>query len=143
VHHFRGAPPNSLLVWIGRRWDFADPELVGWAQLFGFHLMPVTNVFPQFPLPPDVERYRREGGVFNGTIFRVGHFFALAIQHDWPGLRARPKPDSAAADAFLTIWPGGQDIRWPPTWPVDELGDPHKVTRFFQMARPLAPVDGP
>ena len=29
VHHFRGAPPNTMLVWIGSRWDLADPELVG------------------------------------------------------------------------------------------------------------------
>jgi len=74
-----------MLVWIGRRWDLADPELLGRAQLFEFHFMPVTSAFPQFPIPPDVERYRREGHVFNATIFRVGHFLALALQHDWPG----------------------------------------------------------
>jgi hypothetical protein len=99
--------------------------------------MPVTNVFTQFPIPPNVEKYRREGGVFNGTIFRVGHFFALAMQHDWPVLQARPEPGSVANNAFLQIWPTGPDVRWPPTRPVDDLGDPHQVTRFLEIGPPL------
>jgi hypothetical protein len=143
VHHFRGAPPNTMLVWIGRRWDLADPELLGMAQLFEFHLMPVTNVFPQFPIPPNIERYRREGGVFNGTILQIGHFLALAIQHDWPGLQARPKPGSVADEAFLQIWPTGPTVSWPPRRHVDDLGDTHRITRFFQLAEPEIQVYGP
>lgn len=38
--------------------------------------MPVTNVFQRFPTSPLIEEYRSLGGVFNATIFRVGHFFA-------------------------------------------------------------------
>ncbi|MBM0228216.1 hypothetical protein [Micromonospora sp. ATA51] len=143
VHAFEGAPPNTMRVWIGRRWNLTDPNRPSRAQLFESHFMPVTNVFPGFPLPPDLERYRSEGGVFNATVFRVGHFFALALQHDWPGLRARPKLGSAAADALLPIWPAGRTIQWPPPRPVEDLGDPHKVTRFLQLAPPLAPVSGP
>jgi hypothetical protein len=95
------------------------------------------------PLPPDVERYRQEGGLFNGTIFQVGHFFALAFQHDWPGLRTYPKPESEAVDALPQIWPIGPTVHWPPPTPVDDLGDLHKVTRFLQISPPLAPVSGP
>ena len=98
-------------MWIGRRWDLANPEWLGTAELFDFHLMPVINAFPQFPLPPGIERYRREGNPLNGTIFQVGHFFALALQHDWPGLQARPKPESEADGAFLQIWPTGPAVR--------------------------------
>jgi hypothetical protein len=143
VHQFRGAPANTMLVWIGRRLDLANPALLGRATLFDYHLMPVTNAFPQFPIPPDIERYRREGHVFNGTIFQVGHFLALALQHDWPGLQARPKPGSTADGAFLPIWPTGPAVRWPPSRPVDDLGDIHKVTQFFQMAPPQVPVYEP
>ena len=105
--------------------------------------MPVTNHLRRFPIPPDVENYRREGGVFNGTIFQVGHFFALAFQHDWPGLQTQPKPGSKAVDALPPIWPTGPTVHWPPPKPVDDLGDLHKVTRFLQIASPLAPVSGP
>jgi hypothetical protein len=132
-----------MLVWIGHRWDLADPELIGRATLFDFHLMPVTNAFLQFPIPPEIERYRREGHVFNETIFQVGHFFALALQHDWPGLRARPKPGSDADGAFLQIWPTGPAVRWPPSRHIDDLGNTHKITRFFQMAQPLVPIYEP
>lgn len=148
-YHYRrvwaaqGAPAHTMLVWVGQRRNLAHPVRPGQALLFDSHFMPVTDVFPQFPVPPDLERYRSEGGVFNGTIFQVGHFFALALQHDWPGLRGRAKPDSEAADAFLPVWPTGPAVRWPPRRPVDDLGDAHKVTRFIQMAPPLAPVEGP
>lgn len=140
IYHFRGVPPKTMLVWIGHRWKLANPALPSRVQLFDSHFMPVTVVFPAFPMPPNLERYRSEGGVFNGTVFQVGHFFALALQHDWPGLRARPKPDSAAADAFLRIWPSGPTVRWPPPRPVEDLGDPHKVTQFLQIALPIVPV---
>jgi hypothetical protein len=143
VHHFRGAPPNTMRVWIGRWWNLAHPSRRGKAKLFDSHFMPVTDVFPQFPTSPLLEKYRSNGGVFNGTIYRVGHFFALALQHDWPGLRARPKPGSAAADAFLPIWPTDPTVLWPPPRPVDDLGDAHKVTSFLQIAPPLVPVYGP
>jgi hypothetical protein len=83
VHSSQGAPRDTMRVWVGRRWNLADAP-TGRADIFDFHFMPVTNKLRQFPIPPDVERYRREGGVFNGTIFQVGHFFALAFQHDWP-----------------------------------------------------------
>jgi hypothetical protein len=142
VHHFRGAPPNTMLVWIGRRWDLADRELVGRATLFDFHLIPVINAFPQFPIPPEIESYRPAGHPLNGTIFQVGHFFALALQHDWPGLQARPKPGTEADGAFLHIWPGDA-VRWPARRHIDDLGDPHKITRFFQMAPPLVPIYEP
>jgi hypothetical protein len=121
-----------------RHWrNLAAAGRPGWARIFDSHFMPVTNVFTQFPIPPNVEKYRREGGVFNGTIFRVGHFFALAMQHDWPVLQARPEPGSVANNAFLQIWPTGPDVRWPPTRPVDDLGDPHQVTRFLEIGPPL------
>jgi hypothetical protein len=142
VRDFEGAPPNTMLVWIGRRWNLTDPNRPGTEQPLDSHFMPVTDVFPEFP-PPDLERYRSEGGVFNGTVFQVGHFFALALQHDWPGLRARPNPHSAAADTFLPIWPAGPTVRWPPPRPVEDLGDPHKVTRFLEIARPAVPLIGP
>jgi hypothetical protein len=105
--------------------------------------MPVTDAFPTLPLPPELEEYRRAGGVFNGTIFQVGHFFGLALQHDWPGLHVRPNPDTEAGDAPLPIWPTGPTIQWPPPRAVDDLGDPHKVTRFLQMAPPLVPIYEP
>jgi hypothetical protein len=143
VHDFRGAPPNTMRVWIGRRWDLADPELLGIGTLFDFHLMPVINAFPQFPMPPEIENYCRAGHPLNGTILQVGHFFAFTLQHDWPGLRMRPKPDSKADGAFLQIWPTGPAVRWPPRRPVDDLGDTHKITRFFQMSPPLVPIHEP
>lgn len=134
---------NTMRVWIGQRWNLADPDRLGHARLFDSHFMPVTNVFPQFPRPPDIARYISEGGVFNATVLQVGHFFALTLQHDWPGLQARPTPRSDADRAFVPIWPIGPDVRWPPAWPVDVLGDAHKVTQFFQMAQPVVPVIGP
>jgi hypothetical protein len=143
VRHFRRAPPNTMLTWIGCRRNLANPYRPGKMQIFESHFMPVTDVFPQFPMPPELERYRSEGGVFNGTIFQVGHIFALALQHDLPRLRARPQPGTAAADALLPIWPTGPTIDWPPSRPVDDLGDPHQVTRFLEMAPPLVPVHGP
>ena len=139
----RGAPANTMLVWVGQRRNLADPVRPGRAQLLDSHFMPVTDVFPQFPLPPDLEMYRSQGGLFNGTTFQVGHFFALALQHDWPGLRARPKPDSEAANALVPIWPVGATVRWPPRRPIDDLGDAHHLTRFLQMAPPLVPVVEP
>ncbi|KAB1160981.1 hypothetical protein F6X68_06645 [Micromonospora sp. AMSO12t] len=143
VYHLKGAPPNTMRVWIGRRLNLADPNWPRRAQLFGAHFIPVTDKLPVFPVPPDFERYRSEGGVFNATIFQVGHFFALALQHDWPGLRARPNPGSAAAGALRPIWPTARTVEWPPPRPVDDLGNPHKVTRFLQIAPPLVPVFDP
>jgi hypothetical protein len=142
VHNFQGAPPDTMRVWVSRRRNLADAP-TGRLHIFDFHFMPVSNKFRQFPIPPDVERYRREGGVFNGTIFQVGHFFALAFQHDWPGLRTYPKPGSEAVDALPPIWPIGPTVHWPPPKSIDDLGDPHKVIRFLQIAPPLAPVSGP
>jgi len=143
VYAAEGAPANTVRVWIGQRRNLADPARPGRAKLFDSHFMPVTNVFPEFPMPPDLARYRDEGGVFNGTIFQVGHFFALVLQHDWPGLRAQPRPGSEAEHAFVPIWPVGPDIRWPPLRPVDDLGDAHKATRFLQIAPPVVPVYEP
>jgi hypothetical protein len=143
VHHFEGAPPNTMSMWIGRRLNLAEPHRPGRVQLLDFHFMPITDAFPVFPLPPDLEMYRHEGGVFNGTVFQMGHFFALALQHDWPGLRARPNPVSKTATALLGAWPTGATVHWPPLRPVDDLGNPHKVTRFLQLAPPLVPVHGP
>jgi hypothetical protein len=131
-----------MRVWVSRRRNLADAP-TGRMQIFDFYFMPVTNHIRQFPTPPEVERYRRKGGVFNGTIFQVGHFFALAFQHDWPGLRTGPKSGSEAVDALPPIWPIGRTVHWPPPKSIDELGDPHKVTRFLQIAPPLAPVYGP
>jgi hypothetical protein len=142
VHHFGGAPPNTMRVWIGRRWNLANPNRTDRAQLFDAHFMPITNAFAEDPLPADLETYRRECGMFNATTFQVGHFFALTLQHDWPGLHARANPDTEAADALLPIWPTGPTVHWPPRGPIDELGDPHKVTRFLQMAPPVVPVYG-
>jgi hypothetical protein len=143
VHRFRGAPPNTMRVWIGCRWNLASPDRPSSARLFDFHFMPVTDAFPKLPLPPELEDYRRAGGVFNGFIFQVGHFFGLALQHDLPGLQVRPNPSTEAVDALLPIWPTGPTIQWPPARPVDDLGDPHKVTRFLQIASPPVRVSEP
>jgi hypothetical protein len=83
VHNSQGGPPDTMRVWVGRRRNLADAP-TGRVHIFDFHFMPVTNHVGQFPIPPDVERYRQEGGVFNGTIFQVGHFFALAFQQIGP-----------------------------------------------------------
>jgi hypothetical protein len=139
----RGAPANTSLVWIGHRQDLANPDHHSRARLFDSHFMPVTDVeWPQ-PIPAALTTYINEGGVFNGTVFRVGHFFALALQHDWPGLQVRPVPGIKADGAFLQIWPTGPTVRWPPRRHVDDLGGTHKITRFFEMAPPLAPIYEP
>jgi hypothetical protein len=130
-------------VWIGCRWNLASPDRPNSARLFDFHFMPVANAFPKLPLPPELEEHRRAGGVFNGTIFQVGHFFGLALQHDWPGLQVRANPSTEAADVLMPIWPTGPTVQWPPPRSVCELGDPHKVTRFLQMAQPLIQVYEP
>ena len=114
-----GAPANTIRIWIGERRDLASRTHPGNVTLLNSHFMPVTNVFPEFPIHPEIERYRTEGGVFNATIFQAGHFFALALQHDSPD---------------------GLDVRWPPPRAVDELGDPHKITRFFEVAPVMASV---
>ena len=148
--HFRrvcavqGAPANTALVWIGQRQDLAHPARPGRGKLFDSHFMPVTDVERLGPVPADLTRYISEGGVLNGTIFQVGHFFALVLQHDWPGLRVRPRLGTDAEHALVQVWPAvGGDVRWPPRLPVDELGDPHRVSRFLEMAPPLSPVYGP
>jgi hypothetical protein len=143
VRHFRGVPPNTMRVWIGWQRNLAEMDRPGKVQLFDSHFLPVTNAFQQSPLPADVERYRREGGVFNGSIFRVGHFVGIALQHDWPGLQARPSPRSAAAEALLPIWPTGPTVQWPPFRPVDDLGDLHSVTQFLEIAPPLVRIYEP
>jgi hypothetical protein len=91
VYNVRGAPANTMRMWVGHRWNLADHQ-PGRAQIFDFSFMPVTNPLGRAPIPPQVKRYRQESGVFNGTIFQVGHFFALAFQHDWPGLQTQPTP---------------------------------------------------
>ena len=142
LHSVQGAPANTMRVWVGHRRNLVDAP-TGRLHIFDFHLMPLTNKFRRFPIPAEVEQYRREGGVFNGTIFQVGHFFALAFQHDWSGLRIHPTPGSEAVDALPQIWPIGPTVHWPPPKPVDDLGDPHEVTRFLQIAPPLTPVSRP
>jgi hypothetical protein len=143
VHDFRGAPPNTMRVWVGCRSNLVQTDRPDRVQWFDFHFMPVTDVFPGSTLPPVLERYRSEGGVFNGTVLQVGHFFALALQHDWPGLRARAIPTSPAASALLPMSATGPTVHWPPPRPADHLGDPHKVTRFLELAPPVIPVAGP
>jgi hypothetical protein len=135
VHQFGGAPPNTMRVWIGYRWNLLNPKRADMVQLFDFHYMPIRDAFAEQPLPPNIQNYRSAGGVFNATLFQLGHFFVLALQHDWPGLHVRPKPGTEGADALLPIWPAGPTLQWPPSQPVDVLGDPHKVTRFLQMPR--------
>jgi hypothetical protein len=76
VRHFRGVPPNTMRVWIGWQRNLAEMDRPGKVQLFDSHFLPVTNAFQQSPLPADVERYRREGGVFNGSI--LGSVISLA-----------------------------------------------------------------
>jgi len=148
--HFRrvcaakGAPANTVRVWIGQRQNLAHPTKPGRAKLFDSHFMPVTNADRKDSIYGDLEKkYISEGGVFNGMIFSVGHFFALVVQHDWPGLQFRPIPRSDAEQAFVSIWPIGDDVRWPPPLPVDVLGNPHDVTQFFEMAPPIVRVVGP
>ena len=147
-YHFRrvaaagGAPANTMRMWIGRRRDLASGTRPGHVTLLNSHFMPLTNVFRQFPAHPEIERYRAEGGVFNALVFQAGHFFALAFQHDWPGLLARPRPRTKASHALLPIWPTGSGVQWPPPRSVDELGDPHKITQFLEIA-PIVPLIGP
>jgi hypothetical protein len=148
--HFRrvcaakGAPANTVWVWIGQRQNLAHPTKPGRAKLFDSHFMPVTNAERKDSLDGDLEKkYISEGGVFNGMIFSVGHFFALVVQHDWPGLQFRPIQGSDAEQAFVSIWPVGDDVPWPPPLPVDVLGDTHHVTQFFEMGLPLVRVYGP
>jgi hypothetical protein len=143
VYAAKGAPANTVRVWIGQRRNLATPGRPGKATLFASDFMPVTNVARQFPLPANVGRYIRNGGVFNGAVFQVGHFLALVIQHDWPGLQVRPKPGSDAEQAFISIWPTGADVLWPPPGSVDVLGNVHRVTEFFEFSPPLVSVDGP
>jgi hypothetical protein len=45
--------------------------------------------------------------------------------------------------AFLQIWPTGPAARWPSRRHVDDLGDTHKIPRFFQMAPPMVPIYEP
>jgi hypothetical protein len=140
----QGAPANTALVWIAQLQDLAHPARPGRARLFDSHFVPATKVERPGPVPADLTRYISEGGVLNGTIFQVGHFFALVLPHDWPGLRVRPRPGTDAEQAFVQVWPAaGGDVRWPPPLPVGGLGDPHRVTGFFEMAPPLVPVYGP
>ena len=143
VHDFQGAPPNTMRVRIGQWWNLARPFRGDKTDLFDYHFMPVTNVFPRFPTSPLIQEYRSHSGVFNATIFRVGHFFALALQHDWLGLRAGPKPLTPAAGALAPIGPTRPTVHWPPPRRVDDLGDPHKLTRLLMMAPPLLPVYAP
>jgi hypothetical protein len=65
------------------------------------------------------------------------------LQHDWPGLQARPQPGTEAAQAFVPIWPAGEDVSWPALRPVDGLGNIHRVTEFFEMRPPVVPVVEP
>ena len=139
----QGAPANTALVWIGRRQDLADPDHPGRTRLFNAHFMPLTNAERQGPIPADLTTYIAGGGVLNGTIFQVGHFFALVLQHDWPGLEARAVPGSDAEQAFVSIWPAREKVAWPPAGSVDVLGDIHRVTQFFQMRPPAVAPVGP
>ena len=143
VYATPGAPANTARVWIGQRQNLAHPTKPGRATLFDSHFMPLTNAERRGPVHSDVKSYLSDGGVFNGMIFSVGHFFALVLQHDWPGLQFRPMPGSEAERAFISIWPVGDAVRWPPPLPVDVLGNPHRVTQFFEMGPPLIPVYGP
>jgi hypothetical protein len=140
----KGAPANTARVWIGKRQNLAHPTKRGRAKLFDSHFMPVTNADREGPGHSDLlERYINEGGVFDATIFAVGYLFALVLQHDWPGLQFRPTPGSDAEQAFVSIWPVGDDVQWPPPLPVDVLGNAHYVTQFFEMGLPLVRVYGP
>jgi hypothetical protein len=143
VYAANGAPANTALVWIALRQNLANPDHPGRVRLFNSHFMPVTNADRPGEIPADLTRYISEGGVLNATIFQVGHFFALVLQHDWPGLRARTRPGTDAESSFLAIWPTGGEVRWPPPVPVDVLGDIHQVTQFFEMRPPMVAPVGP
>ena len=123
-------------VWIGQRSNLADPVHPGRAKLFDSHFMPLTNVARGFPVSPELNEYVDQGGVIYATVFQIGHFFALALHHDWPGLEARPIPGSPGDGAFASIWPPAGIVRWPPPLTVDGLGNPHRITQFFQMKPP-------
>jgi hypothetical protein len=135
VYSARGAPTDTVRVWVGRQDNLADP-LPGRVILFDSHFMPLTNVARGFPTNPALNKYIASGGMLNATTFRVGHFFALVLHHDWPGLQVRPVPGTAAEHCFVPIWPVGPTVRWPPPFPADGLGNPHHITRFFQLKPP-------
>jgi hypothetical protein len=136
IYSAKGAPANTVHVWLGCRNNLVSPTHPGRLQLFDSHLMPLTNVPRGFPTPPWLNEYVRSGGTIYATIFQVGHVFGLAFHHQLPGLEARPIPGSVGDGAFASIWPAGGDVRWPPPHAVDGLGDPHRVTQFFAMKPP-------
>lgn len=132
VYSARGAPADTVRVWIGRKGNLADP-ISGRVTLFGAHFMPLTHVPRGFPPLPALNEYIVRGGMLNATIFQAGHFFALTFHHDRPGLQMQPVPRSAAAHCFVSIWPTRQTTWWPPPLPIDGLGNQHHITRFFKM----------
>jgi hypothetical protein len=85
---FQGAPPDTMRVWVSRRRNLADAP-TGRMQIFDFYFMPVTNHIRQFPTPPEVERYRRKGGVQRNdlsgwALLRPGFPARLARPADGP-----------------------------------------------------------
>jgi hypothetical protein len=132
VYSARGAPADKVRVWIGRRENLADP-VAGGVTLLDAHFMPLTNVPRRFPRDPALNAYIATGGMLNATSFQVGHFYALTLHHDRPGLQVQPVPRSAAGHCFTSIWPTRRVARWPPPFPIDGLGNLHRITQFFLM----------
>lgn len=135
VYRAKGAPAETAHVWLGRRDNLGNP-LSGKATLFASHFMPLTNIPRRFPRDPALNAYINRGGKLNATSFQVGHFFALVLQHDWPGLQVQPIPRSRAEQCFVSVWPTHATTRWPPPQPIDHLGDQHTITQYFLMKGP-------
>ena len=127
----KGAPANTVRVWIGMRQNLAHPTKPGRAKLFDSHFMPVTNAARKGPVPADLERYISEVA------------FSTAVGHSsspWCSsrlARAAVPPDAGIGrGAGLHFDLAGRRRRPVATaLPVDVLGNTHHVTQFFQMAR--------
>jgi hypothetical protein len=142
VFNAKGAPENTMRVWVGYRTNLTRRDQPNWQPYFSSHFMPLANAIPG-PRGPLIEQYLSTGHPINAMSFQVGHFYTLAVYHDWPGLQLRARPDSMAANSLTLVTPASTSIQWPPSVPVDLLGDPHAVTRHLELAPPATPVDGP
>jgi hypothetical protein len=92
VHNAQGAPANTMRVWVGHRWNLADHQ-PGRAHIFDFYFMPVADHhLGQAPLPPDVQRYRQEGGVSTERSFRSGTSSPLLSSTIGPGCGCTRRP---------------------------------------------------
>lgn len=87
-----------------------------------------------------MEEYLAGDGALFATVLQLGHFVAVCVHHDWPGMEVRPAPTRKGALSFFPVWPVTSSGQWPPLMPIDGLGDPHLITEYFMMAPPGTPA---